>query len=102
MTPRQDFLIDEDWDLVIENDTIKIGKSDDQHVRLLLDTYRKNWTQFPNFGLGLGRFLNGNLGGEFRREFKLQMASDSYDAKILTVTPLPDGTYKTFVKYELK
>jgi hypothetical protein len=43
MTPRQDFLIDEDWDLVIENDTIKIGKSDDQHVRLLLDTYRKNF-----------------------------------------------------------
>jgi hypothetical protein len=95
---RQDFLIDEDGDLVIENDTLKVGQSDDQHVKLLLETYRGNWTQYPNVGLGLGRFLNGQLGGAFRREFKLQLAADAYEAVTLAVN---EGG-QIYVKYESK
>lgn len=96
--PRQDFLIGEDWDLVIENNTVKVGKSDDQHVKLLLETYRSNWTQYLLVGLGLARFINGNLGGEFRREFKLQLDADQYEAVNMTV----DASGKINVKYESK
>lgn len=96
--PRQDFLIGEDWDLVIENNTLKTGQSDDQHVKLLLETYRGNWTQYPLVGLGLVRFINGNLGGEFRREFKLQLEADQYEAVNMTV----DTSGKINVKYNSK
>jgi hypothetical protein len=84
MTDRKDFVLDENFDIVFENGEIKTTQSDLQHCRLILATYRGDWSQFKNLGAGLIQILQGTLDGRFRREAQLQLQSDGYKMKSIS------------------
>jgi hypothetical protein len=52
-----DFLIDDDFDLIIEDGDFKTGESTKQHQEILLLSNKGEVKQFPVIGVGLNSFL---------------------------------------------
>lgn len=75
---RKDIGLDNDFDMIVDSNDMVLQPSDDQHIRLIMKTFSGNWTQNPYLGLGIDRFLKGNLDGNFRREIQIQMLIDGY------------------------
>ncbi len=72
-----DILLDEDYNFKISTTgDFEIGDSEAQHIRLLFDTFRGDWTQNPLVGIGLVRWKNGILDARFERETQLQFEAD--------------------------
>lgn len=63
MANRQDLLLDDDFDLRIEDGDLVVGESDDQHVQLNLLSSPGEWRQFPLIGPELTKQLNSPLDG---------------------------------------
>lgn len=80
---RNDLLLDENNDLLITENDVTIGESDGQNGRLLLDTKKGDWTQFPNTGVGIIQYLKGAFDGEARRNVRLQFQGDGYKVDTL-------------------
>lgn len=80
---RNDILLDADNDFVITGNDVTFGESDGQHGRLIIDTKKGDWTQFPNTGVGIIQYLKGSFDGEARRNVRLQMQGDGYKVDTL-------------------
>jgi hypothetical protein len=52
-----DVLLDEDFDLLMENGDFVVGESTLQHQALLLLSNKGEWRQSPVVGVGLNNFL---------------------------------------------
>jgi hypothetical protein len=53
-----------------------LGESEGQHILLLLDTTKGDWTQNLLVGVGAKRWINGRLDARFEREVRLQLEAD--------------------------
>lgn len=80
---RNDILLDADNDFVITENDVTLGESDGQHGRLIIDTQKGDWTQFPQTGVGIVQYLKGAFDGEARRNVRLQMQGDGYKVDTL-------------------
>lgn len=80
---RNDILLDADNDFHITDNDVTIGESDGQHARLIIDTQKGDWTQFPQTGVGIVQYLKGAFDGEARRNVRLQMQGDGYKVDTL-------------------
>ena len=80
---RTDILLDADGDLLITDNDVTIGNSDNQHAQLILNTKKGDWTQYLNVGVGIMQYLKGSFDGEGRRNVRLQMESDGYKVDAL-------------------
>lgn len=78
---RQDILLDNNEELVIQDGDFKIGPSDLQHVYHIIRIPKGAWKQFPLTGVGEARFLNAPLGASLRRDIQLQLQADGYRLK---------------------
>jgi hypothetical protein len=81
-----DILLDENYEILFENGDFKVGDSEGQHIKLLLDTFKGDWTQNPTTGIGLIRWKNGRMDARFERECQLQFTADGLtDLKIKVI-----------------
>lgn len=72
----QDFLLDEDGDLMIEDGDLVIGFSDQQHQNDLLLIDKGNSKEFPELGVGIFKFLESEDRSALLREIKIQFNAD--------------------------
>jgi hypothetical protein len=73
-----DFLLDADYNLQIEDGDFVMGAADLQHVQLLIDTHKGEWKQYPLTGFGKERLINGVVDGAIRREIQQQLEADGW------------------------
>lgn len=74
----QDILIDNAYDLVIENGDFVIDESTNQHQHLLLITQPGEWKMNPTFGIGIENYLldDGNLMRDLTKTVRKQFELD--------------------------
>ncbi|MBU7577074.1 MAG: hypothetical protein KAF40_03340 [Flavihumibacter sp.] len=71
----EDILLDEDFDLLIQNGDLVIGPSSEQHQQLLLLSNKGDWRQFPMVGVGIREYLKdedeNSMVGEIKEQFEM-------------------------------
>jgi len=81
---RQDILLS-DSDLMTRDGDFVIDNSDLQNIYLIIRLHPGNIKQYPLIGVGEERFLNGTVDGNLRRELQLQLESDGYRPRKLSI-----------------
>ncbi|MPM68722.1 hypothetical protein SDC9_115656 [bioreactor metagenome] len=82
----KDIALDSAGDLQIVNGDFVIAESDEQHIAHLIQSAKGEWKEFPLCGAELTKQLKGPLGGEFRREVRLQLEADGYKIEDLVIS----------------
>ncbi len=72
----KDILLKDNYQFDTEGGDFKVGDSEGQHIRLLFDTAKGDWTQSPLTGIGAVKWQNGVLDARFEREVQLQLEAD--------------------------
>lgn len=74
----QDILLDEDFDLLIENGDFVIGESVNQDIALIINTWVGHWKKSPLIGVGIQNYLNSSgQSVTIRRNISVGMDADS-------------------------
>lgn len=78
--PRQDYLLDDDFDLLIENGDFVGGESDARHAQLIALGPPGFIRQFPECGHHAARYKNASAARrqQFESELKAQLQADGY------------------------
>jgi hypothetical protein len=79
----EDFLLADDFDLLINDGDIAVGDSSLQNQQLLLLTSPGEWKQSPTTGCGLENFLEDDSPVDMLREIREQFAADGCKIDIL-------------------
>src|SRR5436853_7829363 len=82
----EDFMLDADGDLLIENDDYVIGLSDEQHIEDILDGYPGEYRNAPMLGVYLQRAVNGLVDGSIRRDIAINLEADNYKVGSVTIS----------------
>lgn len=79
MSNRTDILLDEAYDLKIENGDFLIGDSDMQHVDHILLAHPGEYKEYPQVGVGLSKYVK-TTGKEqsLKRSIRVQLNYDGY------------------------
>lgn len=96
--PVVDFILDENYDLIIKDGDFYIGPSDQQHATLLLNTTVGSWNQFPLVGVGL-QYYQASSGQAtlLQRSIYVQFTTDGYNIDRLLLQPTPDNKYTIYL-----
>lgn len=78
---RNDFLLNSEGDLDIQNGDFVTGAADDQHIGHILNATKGTYKQTPLLGVGIALELNGVLDGQLKRLIALQVEIDNYKVK---------------------
>jgi hypothetical protein len=94
MPAYEDFLLDADGDLLIQDGDFVIGLSDEDHMQDLIESFVGWWKEFPAVGVGIKQF-QASAGQEqvIERNIKLQLQGDGYDIAIVRVTLTSDSKF---------
>jgi hypothetical protein len=94
MPAYEDFLLDADGDLLIQDGDFVISLSDEDHMQDLIESFVGWWKEFPAVGVGIKQF-QASAGQEqvIERNIKLQLQSDGYDIAIVRVTATSDSKF---------
>jgi hypothetical protein len=94
MPAYQDFLLDADGDLLIQNGDFVIGLSDEDHMQDLIESFVGWWKEYPAVGVGIKQY-QASSGQEqvIERNIKLQLQGDGYDIAIVRVTSTSDSKF---------
>jgi hypothetical protein len=94
MPAYQDFLLDADGDLLIQNGDFVIGLSDEDHMQDLIESFVGWWKEYPAVGVGIKQY-QASAGQEqvIERNIKLQLQGDGYDIAIVRVTSTSDSKF---------
>ena len=94
MAIYKDFLLDDDGDLAIANGDFKVGKSDQQHVEDIIESYSGWWKEFPLLGVGVQNYLNSTGNNQqLARNIIVQLVSDGFTCSNPIISLNPDGTF---------
>lgn len=75
----QDFIIDDNYDLVIKNGDFAIGDSNSQEIDLLTRSFKGDWKQYPLLGAGLLRLVKGRATEvRIKRDIELELKDDGF------------------------
>ncbi len=84
----KDIITDETGDLSLQDGDILLGFSDSQHVEHIILADKGHYRQFPLIGVGLARYLNGNINPvALEQEISLNLESDNYSVKRVQIDP---------------
>lgn len=75
---NQDYLLDDDGDLLIANGDFVVGPSDNQHIRDILVSFQGEWKQFPLIGAGIITAINSSEPHNQNNNAKDQLQSGGY------------------------
>lgn len=81
----KDIALDVTGDLMISNGDFVIADSDEQHIADIIRSTKGEWKEYPLCGAEVVKQLKGAMGGEFRRELRLQLEQDGYNVEDLTI-----------------
>lgn len=80
-----DFILDENNDLIFKNNDIWIGNSFNQNVNNIIYWSPGDCKQFPTLGVGINSMiLSSNLSQELKNKIMNQLKSDNIDCKSIT------------------
>ncbi|MDP1812330.1 MAG: hypothetical protein Q8K66_13090 [Sediminibacterium sp.] len=82
---NQDIIIDANNEPLIVNGDFVVGVSDGQHLQMLLQLQKGELKQYPDVGVGMTKYINGNVDGRLRKEIKEQLEMDGYDSRGLKI-----------------
>jgi hypothetical protein len=82
----QDFLYDDNNDLLISNGDWAIGDSDMQHVQDLLLSFPGHYKNSPLSGVGLPAYQNGIMDRTIERTIKVALEADGATDKEVKLT----------------
>jgi hypothetical protein len=85
MADRIDILLDSDNDLRFNDGDFMSGTADLHHVEVILISAPGAFKQSPLSGANIRSLISGRLDVAARRDIKLQLASDGYKPKTLTI-----------------
>lgn len=75
----QDFLLDSDGDLRIENGDFVIGDSDQDHISDIMNSAQGWFKKFPLLGFNPYQYLNARVDPtDLNKNAKIQLKSDGY------------------------
>lgn len=92
----QDFLLDEDGDLLIQNGDFVVGPSDVQHVEDIIQSFLGEWKQFPFVGVGLLQYIKSEDGQKAVTSIKEQLQADGYSLTSVNVKNSNDNAIVSF------
>ena len=97
----KDILLDDDFDLLIQNGDAVIGASDEQHIALILKTYPGAWKFNTYVGVGIDQYL-ASSGNEdlIKRNISVQLKADNYQVNKITLTKTSDNNFSYFIDAE--
>ena len=94
MSVYKDFLLDSSGDLDIANGDFKVGKSDQQHVVDIIESYAGWWKEYPTLGVGVQNYLNSNGNNQqLARNIIVQLVSDGFTVSNPEISLNTDGTF---------
>ncbi len=96
MAKFQDFLLDDDGDLMIANGDFVVGPSDMQHVQDIIESFAGSWKQYPILGVGIKTFLKSENGQAAVTLIKQQLQSDGYSVGNIKVKNDVSGLQVSF------
>ena len=82
----QDFILVENYDLIIENGDFKISDAQSQSVELLLLSKPGEWKQHPEAGCDILKAKNGVIDRFLDREIRLQLEADGFQIEKMKLT----------------
>lgn len=94
MAKAQDFILDSDGDILIQDGDFVIGESDGQHIRDIMSSVPGWFKEFPFVGFNPYQFLNSRSSVQQQSQLaKIQLESDGYvvDANQLSISIDSDG-----------
>ncbi len=94
----QDILLDENYDLMIENDDFVLGESTRQHQGLILMANKGEFRQHPFTGVGLRLFVEDDRLGAMRVELTKQLELDGMTVQRVNV--FSNGQLEIRASYE--
>lgn len=87
MAKAQDFLLDEDGDLRIDNGDFVIGDSDQDHINDIMNSVQGWFKKSPLLGFNPYQYLNSRLDPtDINKNAKIQLKSDGYINIIVDLT----------------
>ena len=97
----KDILLDDDFDLLIEDGDLVIGESDEQHIALILSTYQGGWKFDPLVGVGVRQYLASSGNEELiKRNITVQLEADNYQVNKVALTKTSNNDFSYFVDAE--
>jgi len=94
MAKAKDIILDDNYDLLIQDGDFKIDFSDDQHQSLILLTSKGSWRQSPLTGVGLLNYINGPVGpreiDDLKQAIKIQLQLDGYENPEIQINSLEE------------
>ena len=82
-----DILVDENYDLRIENGDFVTGPSDQQHVQHILVADKGHYRQWPLLGFGILRYSKASIDPQaVKKQIDLQLRQDNYRVRQIIVT----------------
>ena len=96
METFQDFLLDANGDLLIQNGDFVVGPSDNQHIDDIISSFAGAWKQFPILGVGIMQYLKSEEGQAAVAKIKQQLQSDGYTVPQVTINNTNAGLVVNF------
>ena len=91
MALSQDFILDNTFDVEIQNGDFVVGLSDQQHLALLTITNIGQWKLSPFLGFGLIQYLGGNTAiAQVKSGLQAMYESDGYTVNSITLDKTGD------------
>ena len=89
----KDIILDDDFDLIIENGDFKVSESDMQHIQLICITDLGHWKNAPLLGVGIEKYISSSGQTDaLKRSINIQLSADGYRVNEILVK----GTNETF------
>lgn len=82
----KDILINENYDVSIENGDFKVGNSENQQVEMILFSKQGEWKTSPELGCDIERAKNGSISRFLDRKIRVQLDSDGFEVEKLNIT----------------
>ena len=82
----KDILLDADNDLIFQNGDFKIGESEEQEIKMILQAVKNDYKQYPELGVDLIKFI-GSSGSnlKLKKEIKVNLRIDNKTNNRFTV-----------------
>jgi len=90
----QDYLLDENGDLLIENGDFVVGASDEQHAIDIMQSFPGEWKQFPLLGAGLIASLKTDNPQAEKNNIFEQLQSDGFEVNSMKIGLDANGNLK--------
>lgn len=86
MVERVDIILTAENDLKIQNGDFLTGDANAHHAEILLISAPGSFKQYPLTGANLRSLINGKVDVSARRDLKVQLVSDGFSPKSITIT----------------